>query len=67
MWYPPLGLVFENVRQRVGCVKACSPSKMSIAVEHERSLLTAEHLRTDILTGYPVSGKTFLAPSGGNS
>src|SRR5215216_1651624 len=34
-------LVFENVRQRVGCVSVCSPSEMSIAVEHGRFLLTA--------------------------
>jgi hypothetical protein len=38
---------------------------MSIAVEHERSLLTAEQLRGDILTEASVRGKLYL--SGGDS
>jgi hypothetical protein len=40
---------------------------MSAAVEFERFILTANKLRRDILTGYPVKGKSYLAPSGGNS
>jgi hypothetical protein len=59
------GLVFENVRQRVGCVSACSPSEMSIAVEHGRFLLTAKQLRRDILTEASVSSNLYL--SGGDS
>jgi hypothetical protein len=38
---------------------------MSIAVEHERFILTAEKLRSDILTEVSVRGKLYL--SGGNS
>jgi hypothetical protein len=62
----PFVLVFE--RQRVGCVRLLTlKGVLGIAVEFERSLLTAENLRTYILTGYPVRGKTFLAPLGGDS
>ena len=61
----PFDLVFENQRQRVGCVSACSPSVMSVAVEHGRFLLTAENLRRDILTEASVSSNLYL--SGGDS
>ncbi len=42
---------------------------MSAAVEHERSLLTAEKLRNQIVTTFEVAGKLFVArsASGGNS
>lgn len=58
--------VFE--RQRVGCVTRLTlKGVLSITVEFERSLLTANQLRTDILTGYPVGSKPYLAFSGGDS
>ncbi len=63
------GLVFENQRQRVGCVSVCSPSEeMSIAVEHGRFLLTAEQLRGDILSPIWGYGKLQFAlrASGGS-
>ena len=59
------GLVFENVRQRVGCVSVCSPSEMSIAVEHERSLLTAERLRNHTIP--VITGEFKPCLLGGNS
>jgi len=60
-------LVFESVRQRVGCgsLLTLNLGEMSIAVERFR--LTATGLRRDILTGYSVRGKLILVPSGGNS
>ena len=68
----PSCVIFPRVRfferQRVGCTSLLNlKGVMSIAVEFERFILTAENLGTDILTGYPVSGKPYLAPVGGNS
>jgi hypothetical protein len=63
-----LDLVFENVRQRVGCVSVCSPSEMSVAVEHGRFLLTAEQLRSPILLEVSNRSKYLVPPlSGGHS
>jgi hypothetical protein len=65
------GLVFENVRQRVGCgsLLTLKHGVLSIAVEHERSLLTADNLRNPILLAFASNGKTFvrLRPPGGVS
>ena len=55
-------LVFENVRQRVGCAEAYSPSVMGVAVEQGRFLLTAEGLRKDILSPIWGYGKLQIAP-----
>jgi hypothetical protein len=59
--------VFE--RQRVGCeARLTLKGVLGIAVEHERSLLTAECLRNPILTAFAVNGKPHLStPSGGRA
>jgi hypothetical protein len=64
----PSGLVFENVRQRVGCVARLTlKGVLGIAVEFERSLLTAKNLRSHILCINIHKIKPNLASSGGNS
>src|ERR1044072_1525427 len=56
------GLVFENVRQRVGCKRLLNlKGVMSIAVECERFTLTAERLRNPILYLYKYRSKPLLA------
>jgi hypothetical protein len=55
-------LVFENVRQRVGCVRLLNlKGVMSIAVEFERFILTANRLHRDILCG--IAHRSKLNPS----
>ena len=65
----PPGLVFENVRSAVGCVArlTLNPGEMSIAVEHERSLLTANKSRNSILKQDSFSLKLNPRLSGGIS
>jgi hypothetical protein len=65
----PPDLFFENVRQRVGCVSLLTLKigVLSIAVEQERSLLTANKLRIHILCIFIHEVKPILAASGGNS
>jgi len=61
------GLVFEN-KATVGCVARLTlKGVLSIAVEFERSLLTANQLRKDILCGIAHRGKLnpLPIPSGG--
>ena len=61
------GLVFENVRQRVGCARLLNlKGVMSDAVEQGRFLLTAKRLRNPILYLYKYRRKPLLPPSGGN-
>ncbi len=56
------GLVFENVRQRVGCARLLNlKGVMSDAVEQGRFLLTATRLRRDTIPTFvgsykPLSG-----------
>ena len=59
------GLVFENVRQRVGCVRLLNlKGVMSIAVECERFTLTAKRLRRDTI---PTFVGSFKPLSGGRA
>jgi hypothetical protein len=64
------GLVFENVRQRVGCARLLNlKGVMSDAVEQGRFLLTATRLRNPILLAIASNGKPRVlpCPSGGNT
>ena len=64
----PSGLFFENQRQRVGCVRLLTlKGVLSIAVEFERALLTAEQSRNSILKLSCFSCKLNPRPSGGVS
>lgn len=62
------GLVFENVRQRVGCVRLLNlKGVLSIAVEFERLILPATLLRNSILKLSCFSCKLNPRLSGGIS
>ena len=59
------GLVFENQRQRVGCVRLLTlKGVLSIAVEFERALLTANKLRNPILSVFTDNGKPCFLSGG---
>ncbi len=63
LWYISRALVFENL-QRSDALLTFTNCVMSIAVEHERFILTANEWRGGSLTEVSVSGNLFL--SGGN-